>query len=354
MTEYLRFDESKVFRFAREVFEAVGVPPEHAATVAENLTQGELHGMGSNGVSRLLHVYTRRFQSGGFKRQPNVRVLRRDRSIALVDGDHGPGAVAGNYAMKLTLELARAHGSGWVGVRHSQHYGAAFLFARQALPLGMIGFCTTAAVPQVAPYGGKQRALGTNPLCIAIPGGKRGNIILDMATTVVARGKVQLYALEGRPIPEGWAVDAEGRPTTDPVAASAGSMLPLGGYKGYGLSLMVEIFSSILTGAAFGSQIGALFDDLDQPQNMGHFFGALDISGFISVDDFRQRMDDLIDYIKSNPLAEGHDEILVPGEPEARKAAQYRQEGIPIAIDVVSSFADLAAELGVCPLAARA
>jgi LDH2 family malate/lactate/ureidoglycolate dehydrogenase len=354
MTEYLRYDESEVFRFARDVFQAVGVPTEHAATVAGNLTQGELHGMGSHGVSRLLPVYARRFQAGGFKRQPDVRVIQSNRSTALVDGDDGPGAVAGNYAMNLALDLAREHGSGWVGVRNSQHYGAAFIFARQALPLGMIGFATTAAVPQVAPYGGTRRALGTNPFCIAVPGGRRGDMILDIATSVVARGKVQLYALEGKPIPLGWALDADGRPTTDSVAASAGSMLPLGGHKGYGLALIVEILSSMLTGAAFGDRIGQLFDNLDTPQNVGHFFGALDISGFIPIDAFKERMDTLVDYVKANPLAEGHDEILVPGELEARKAAEYRREGIPIAVDVATTFADLAADLDVCPLAARA
>jgi len=350
MATYVRVSESDLFDFTRRVFVAAGMPPENAALVADNLTQGELHGLGSHGVSRLLPVYVKRVRVGAFNSTPNVTVVQRKGSTAVVDGDNGPGAVVGTFAMDLALELAQEHSSGWVVARNSNHYGAAFLYTRKALPLGMIGFSTTAAVPQVAPYGGNAAALGTNPLCIAVPGGERGPIILDMATTVVARGKVQLAALEGKPIPLGWAVDAQGRPTTDPVEGSKGRMLPLGGYKGYGLAVMVEVFSSILSGAAFGRGIGELFADFDRGQGMGHFFGALDVSAFMPVDAFRRRIDDLIAYLKGMPLAEGAEEILVAGEPEARKAAEYRVTGIPIEQDVLATINGVAAELGVSPL----
>lgn len=350
MPTYVRVSESDLFAFTQRVFVAAGMPPENAALVADNLTQGELHGLGSHGVSRLLPVYVKRVRVGAFNPTPDVKVVRRQGSTAVVDGDNGPGAVVGTAAMKLALELAQEHGSGWVAARNSNHFGAAFLYTRMALPLGMIGFSTTAAVPQVAPFGGNAAALGTNPLCIAVPGGERGPIILDMATTVVARGKVQLAALEGKPIPLGWAVDAQGRPTTDPVAGSKGRMLPLGGYKGYGLALMVEVFSSLLTGAAFGKGIGELFADFDRGQRMGHFFGALDVSAFMPVDAFRRRVDELIAYVKGMPLAEDAEEILVPGEPEARKAAEYRVTGIPIEQDVLATINTVAADLGVDPL----
>jgi LDH2 family malate/lactate/ureidoglycolate dehydrogenase len=353
MPVYRRVDEGELSRFTRAILEAVGTPPENAALVADNLVQGELHGLGSHGVSRLLTTYAVRLQEGGINPRPNVRVVRQRGGVAVVDGDDGPGAVVGNTCMRLALDLAREHGSGWVSARRSSHYGAAFLYTRQALPLGMIGISTTAAVPQVAPFGGTKAALGTNPLCFAIPGGKRGDIILDMATTVVARGKVQLYALEGKPIPLGWALDAEGRPTTDAVAASKGRMLPLGGYKGYGLTLMVEVFSSLLGGAPFGAFIGPLFNANTQPQGMGHFFGALDVSAFQEVDEFRARVDGLIAYVKGNPLAEGFEEILIPGEPEARAAAHNRAVGIPIATDVIATMNELAAKLGLAPLALR-
>ncbi len=351
MPVYRRIAAAEIERFARQVLETAGLPPEHAAVVADNLTQGELHGLGSHGVSRLLDINTRRFQAGGFNPRPEIRLLRRHKGTAVVDGDDGPGAVVGRFAMNLALELAAEHGSGWVTARNSAHFGAAFLFAREALPRDMIGFASTAAVPQVAPFGGRERALGTNPICVAVPGGERGNIILDMATTVVARGKVQLYALEGKPLPPGWAIDAEGRPTTDAVAGSKGSMLPLGGYKGYGLALMVEVFSSILAGAQFGDRIGGLFTGLDEPQRMGHFFGAMEIEGFMDPAEFRRGIDELIANDKGNPLAEGYDEILVPGEPEARKAAEYGRDGIPVAEDVIAILNGLGAEHGVAPLA---
>jgi L-2-hydroxycarboxylate dehydrogenase (NAD+) len=357
MTVYERVDEAELLRFTTELLAATGTPRENAAIVADNLVQGELHGLGSHGVSRLLDIYVKRLCAGGINQRPKISVVQRRGSTAVVNGDYGPGAMVGQYAMRLAIELAKEHGSGWVTAHHSSHYGAAFLFAREALPLGMIGFSTTAAVPTVTPFGGRSKALGTNPLCIAVPGGQRGNIILDMATSVVARGKIQLAALEGKSIPLGWAVDAEGQPTTDPVAAAKGWGLPLGGdsgYKGYGLALMVEIFSSILAGAPFGSQIGGLFFDLDRSQDMGHFFGALDVAGFMNVDAFRARIDELIAYIKSVPKAEGVDEILVPGEPEARMAAQYRVEGIPLAEDVLATINQLAAEMSVAPLRPRA
>lgn len=352
MPTYVRVSEADLFAFTCRVFEAAGMPPENAALVAENLTQGELHGLGSHGVSRLLPVYVQRTRAGAFNPTPHVKVLQCQGSTAVVEGDNGPGAVVGTYAMDLAIALAREHRSGWVAARNSNHFGAAFLYTRKALREGMIGFATTAAVPQVAPFGGNAAALGTNPLCIAVPGGERGPIILDMATTVVARGKVQLAALEGKPIPLGWAVDAQGRPTTDPVAGSKGRMLPLGGYKGYGLALMVEVFSSLLTGAAFGGGIGGLFADFDRGQRVGHFFGALDVSAFMPLDAFRQRVDELIAYVKGMPLAEDTEEILVPGEPEARKAAEYRAAGIPIEGDVLASINGVAAELGVAPLRA--
>ena len=352
MTVYLRITEAEVYRVARQVFEAVGVPAEHASTVARNLTMGELHGLGSHGVSRLLPTYVKRFREGGFQANPELRVLRRIKGTALVDGDGGPGAVVGQFAMQLAIELAQEHGSGWVGVRNSSHFGAAFIFAREVLAHGMIGFACTNAVPQQAAFRGTRKVLGTNPLCIAVPGGEHGDVILDMATTVVARGKVQLAALEGHDIPLGWSLDAAGNPTTDAKAAAnpKARMLPLGGYKGYGLAMMVEIFSALLTGAAAGSEIGSLFQDANARQRMGHFFGALDISAFLSPDAFKARMDALVTDMKSGPLDEGYDEILVPGEREARCAARYRVEGIPIAEDVIAGLNEPATSLSVAPM----
>ncbi len=350
MPIYQRVVESELFRFAQEALIAAGATAASAALVAQNLTQAELHGMGSHGVSRLLRIYVERVAAGGINPAPQVRIVSQDRGCAVIDGDGGPGAVVGQYAMDLAIELAREHGSGWVAARNSNHYGAGFLFARQALPHGMIGFSTTSAVALVPPYGGRAPALGTNPLCMAVPGGQRGDIILDMATTVVARGKVLLAALEGKSIPEGWCIDKQGRPTTDPKAGLEGYMLPVGGYKGYGLALLVEIVSALLSGAAMSTEVGPLYGELETPQGVGHFFGALDVNAFLPIDAFRARVDALVALVKGIPTAEGFEEILIPGEPEMRKAARYRAEGIPIAEDVVAGLNELAAHLGIAPL----
>lgn len=353
MTVYRRVDYDDLDRFTCQIFRACGMSPEHAAILANNLVEGELHGLGSHGVSRLLPIYVRRLQQGGMNPRPNVRVVSRNKTTGVVEGDDGPGAIVGQRAMDLVLEMAREHGSGWVAARNSSHFGAAFLYARRALPEGMIGLSTTAAIPMVLPYGGRAPALGTNPICVAVPGGERGDLILDMATSVVARGKVQLAVLEHKDIPLGWAVDREGRPTTSAVEGARGYLLPLGGYKGYGLAAVAEVFSSVLSGAAIGAQIGAMFTDLDTPQRMGHFFGALDVAGFMPPDEFRRRMDELVAYLKSAPLQEGVEEILIPGEPEARKAAEYRAAGIPLAEDVLAAIGVVAEELGVEPLRLR-
>ncbi len=343
----VRVSEAELLRFASEVFVAVGTPPEHAATVADNLVQGELHGLASHGVSRLLEVYAERLAGGGINPRPQIQVVRRDRGCALVDGDNGPGAVVGVAAMELAVELAREHGSGWVAVRNSSHYGAAFLFARMAFAHDMIGFSTTNTVPQVAPTGGRDKLLGTNPLCIAVPGGQRGPIILDMATSQTARGKVQVAITDGKTIPLGWGVDKDDQPTTDP--AQVWRLLPLGGYKGYGLALMLEILSAVLSGALVGNQVGNMFNAPATHQGIGHLFGALDLGGFGDPAAFRQRMDALIDYIKASELEEGAEEILVPGEPEARAAEANRRAGIPLSEDVYAIMGRVAARYGVRP-----
>jgi ureidoglycolate dehydrogenase (NAD+) len=344
----LRVHEDELLRFAREVLMAAGAPPEHAAVVADNLVQGELHGLASHGVSRLLEVYAERLEGGGINPRPQVRVVRRDRGCALVDGDNGPGAVVGTVAMELAIELAREQGSGWVAVRNSSHYGAAFLFARMAFAHDMIGFATTNTVPQVAPSGGRDKLLGTNPLCIAVPGGKRGPVILDMATSQTARGKVQVAITDGKPIPLGWGVDRDDQPTTDP--AQVWRLLPLGGYKGYGLALMLEILSAVLPGAMVGNQVGNMFNAPGEPQGIGHFFGAWDLAAFGDPAGFRERMDTLVDYVKASALEEGAEEILVPGEPEARAAAANRRAGIPLSEDVHAIMERVARRYNVSPL----
>lgn len=344
----VRVCEAELLRFATEVFAAVGVPTPQAAVVADNLVQGELHGMASHGVSRLLEVYAERFAGGGVNPLPQIQVVHRDRGCAVVDGDNGPGAVVGKAAMTLAIELAREHGSGWVGVRNSNHYGAAFIFARMAIAHDMIGITSTNTVPQMAPIGGRDKLLGTNPLCFAIPGGQLGPVVLDMATSQTARGKVQVAAVDGKPIPLGWGVDKDDQPTTDP--SKVWRLLPLGGAKGYGLALVLEILSAVLSGALIGNRVGEMFNSPSRPQGLGHIFGAWDLSAFGDPAAFRQRMDDLLAYIKASEREAGVQEILAPGEPEARAAAENLRNGIPLSEDVRAIMERLAQRYGVRPL----
>jgi len=350
----LRISAAELMRVTTAVLEAAGLTREHAATVAEGLVQAELRGQGSHGVSRLLDIYVRRLRLRAVNPRPQVRVVRRVGSTAVVDGDNGPGQIVGQYAMRLAIELAEEHGSGWVVVRHSTHYGAAAFYLRAAIARSMIGATTTNAPPNMPPWGGRKAYLGTNPLAIAIPTGRHGPIVLDMATSVVAKGKVQLMAREGRTtIPPGWALDVEGNPTQEVQAVlNGGMMLPVGGPKGYGLALVVEVLSALLAGADFGPHLGNMYRDFDRPQNIGHFFGALDVAAFLPIADWTARIDQMIDEIKAVPCAPGYDEILMPGEIEHRCAERYQAEGIPMAPDVYDEIARIATAFGVASPAA--
>lgn len=337
-------------RVTREVLQRVGLSAEHAATVARALVEAELRCQGSHGVSRLLDIYVDRLRQRATNPSPRIRVVARRGGTAVVDGDNGPGQVVGCHAMGLALDLAAEHGIGTVAVRGSNHYGAAAFYLREALERGCIGWTTTNAPPNMPPWGGRRPVLGTNPLAVAVPGGEGGPILLDMATSVVAKGKIQLMAKEGHTtIPAGWALDAEGRPTQDLAAAAAGMMLPVGGPKGYGLALLVEVFSALLSGADYGPHLGNMYTDFDRGQNVGHAFGALEISAFLPLEAFRARMDEMVAEIKAVPLAPGCDEILLPGEIEARCEARYRAEGIPMDGAVLAEIARIAREWGVEP-----
>lgn len=354
-TSDYRIAADELRRFTVAVLQATGVSPEHAAIIAESLTQAELRGQGSHGVSRLLDIYVKRLRLGATNPRPQPRIVSQRGGVALVDGDNGPGQVAGDFAMALAVRLAQEHGVSYVAVRNSSHYGAAAFFLQQALRARLIGFTTTNAPANMPPWGGRQPFLGTNPLALAVPSATQGPVILDMATSVVAKGKIFLMGKEGQQtIPPGWALDKDGNPTTDVQAALSGMMLPVGGHKGYGLALMVEILSAVLGGAAFGPHIGALYGDFHRGQNVGHCFGALDVSGLGPVEDFLARMDALITEVRAVPTQPGVSEILLPGEVEARCQARYAVEGIPFDPAVFAEVNGIAAELGARPLAALA
>jgi ureidoglycolate dehydrogenase (NAD+) len=315
--------------FTTALFRSAGLPPEDAATVARTLVLADLRGVDSHGVLRT-GVYLERLKRGLINPAPEVRVLRERPAAALLDGDNGMGPVVATAAMRRALEKARAAGLGAVAVRRGNHYGMAAAYALMALEEDGIGLTCTNGPALVAPWGGTRRFFGTNPLAIAVPAGRERPVVLDMATTVVARGKIIKAAKEGYAIPAGWALDAEGRPTTDAAAALAGTPVPIGGYKGYGLMLVIEVLSAVLANAAVGPAVGELYDNPRRAQEVGHLFAAIRLEAFGDPEEFKGRMDALIREVREGPRAPGSERIYLPGEIEFETEARLRREGIPI------------------------
>jgi ureidoglycolate dehydrogenase (NAD+) len=333
-------------RWSRALLEAAGLEAEAAATVAASLVETSLRGVDSHGVARL-PVYVKRLRAGALNRRPRPAVVRRTGALAVVDGDRGPGQVAGVFATDLCVELAREHGVGAVVVRHSSHYGAAAIYSRRAAAAGMVALSLTNSDPLVIPFGGTEPALGTNPISLAAPT-TSGVFDLDLATSQVAINRIFNARDEGRPIPEGWGVDEHGRSTTDPAKVRAG--VPLGGYKGYALGLLVEILTGVLAGAGVRHAAGELYGPASEPQDVGHFFLALDPESTVGRAHFATVLEGMLDELRATPPAPGHDEVLVPGDPEARAHAERSRTGVPIAPALWAKLRALGDELGIQPL----
>ncbi|TVX98589.1 Ldh family oxidoreductase [Paenibacillus cremeus] len=330
------FDASRLELFCRHVFERAGVPHEAAVMVAESLVQADLRGVDSHGVVRT-QIYLERLEKGMVNPLANVEVVSRFGATALVDGNNQYGAVAGNHALRTSLDIARDLGAGIVGVKNSNHFGTCAYYALKAIQQGFALMVMSNASQTMPPTGGVRPFLGTNPLAVGVPTGDVP-FILDMATSVVSRGKIIVAAQKGERIPLGWAVDKGGNPTTDAEAALEGSVLPLGGAKGYGISMFIDILSGVLTGAGFGKYVNNMYENWVDAQNVGHIFIAIDISRFISLEQFKSRMDQYIAEIKAEPRAEGIDEILVPGEIEQRLTESKRKTGITLPFKVAAEL----------------
>ena len=302
-----------------------------------------LRGTDSHGVARL-PVYIERLRAGVLNARPRPSVLRRDGALAVVDGDQGPGQVAAVFATDVSIEQAREHGAGVVVVRRSAHFGAAAYYAMRAAEQGLVAMAMTNTEPLVIPYGGAEPALGTNPICLAAPAAG-GVFNLDMATSQVAMNRVWNARDEGRPIPEGWGVDAEGRTTTDAAAVVSG--MPLGGYKGYGLALMVEVLCGVLAGAGVRKGVGELYGGETAPQDTGHFHLAIDPERTVGRDRFAAVLEGLLGELRAIRPSPGFDEVLVPGDPEDRARAERERSGVPVAPALWGTLRALSDELGV-------
>ena len=338
-----RVEAAALERWTRALLEGAGLEAEPAATVAETLVWTSLRGTDSHGVARV-PVYAERLRTGVLNNRPRPEVVRRDGAIAVVDGDHGPGQVAAVVATDLSIELARDYGVGVVSVRRSGHYGAAAFYAMRAAEAGLVGMSMTNTEPLVIPWGGADPALGTNPIALAAPS-SGGIFNVDMATSQVAINRVFNARDEGRSIPEGWGVDERGEPTTDP--AKVKSAVPLGGYKGYGLALLVEVLCGVLAGAGVREGVGDLYSGGEVRQNTGHFHLAIDPERTVGRDAFASVLGGLLDELRAIPPARGFDEVLVAGDPEDRSRARRERDGIPIEPALWAKLTALSGELGV-------
>lgn len=340
-----RYSSEELFEFCQKLLEGAGVPSEDAAITADVLVDTSLEGIDTHGISRL-PIYLTRIQNGRINANPVIKVERTAASLANVDGDNGLGQLVGVRSMQAAIDISRETGVGAVATRHSNHFGASSYYCKMASAVGMVGMAFTNTPSGVPPWGGKKAYFGTNPIAFAFPG-KEQPVVVDMSSSTVARGNIIMAAKEGRPIPEGWAIDSQGRPTTDAKAALEGAVLPMAGPKGYAMALAVEILSGILSGSHYGPRVGWIYDESTEPVNIGHFFLAIDINKLMPLDNFVGRMDHMVQEIKSSPKAEGVEEIFIPGERRFNKACRNRSEGIAVSDQLLTELNELAQRLGV-------
>jgi LDH2 family malate/lactate/ureidoglycolate dehydrogenase len=316
-------------RLAANRLADAGLAAEDARLVSTILVDANLRGIDTHGV-RLLSIYIDRLNRGSIKTSPDIRVTRSHGGALSFDGDSGLGQLVAHQAMRKCITACHEHGIACAVCANSSHFGAAGYYAALAAEEGLIGFAATGGTPAVAPWGSSEPLFGANPLAVAVPCEMEFPIVLDMATTSASRARIRLRAVSGETIPEGWAIDAAGNPTTDASSALKGSLLPLGGYKGYGLALVLEILSGILSGSRFGRHTADLYSRPDDPQGIGHFLGAVSIDAFLDHDEFYSSVRELVRQIRASRPRTGGEEVLLPGELEWRTTQRRRKEGIPV------------------------
>jgi LDH2 family malate/lactate/ureidoglycolate dehydrogenase len=360
---YLRMivSESTLRNFTENVFLAMGCSKEHAVLAADVLLLSDLRGIDSHGVARLTG-YVRLWQKQRINPKPDIKIVHETPTTATIDGDAGLGLVVAPFAMKVAIQKAEQYGSGWISIRNSNHFGIAGYHALMAVQKDMIGFAMTNASPLVAPTFSNERMLGTNPMCYAFPAGKYPPVIVDMATSAAANGKLEIAQRAGKPVPEGWIQDSTGGYTTDPHALkNGGSLLPLGSdrehgsHKGFGLSATVDILSAVLSGANYGPWVPPFVSFLEPPADpvgtgIGHFLGAMRVDGFRPVDEFKAHMDNWVTRFKNASAINPDQKVIIPGEPEFEAEIDRRKNGIPIVDAVVKDLNEVAEKLHVKPL----
>ena len=352
------FPDAYLRDFTTQVFMHFDVPRADAEQAADVLARSDLRGIDSHGVARL-HTYFEMLELGRINPRPNIKIVREKFSVAAVDGDNGLGLVVGPKANEIAMDKAERHGSGWVSVCNTNHFGIAGYYPLKALERDLIGWAMTNTTKLVAPLWGAERMLGTNPIAVAFPGLKEPPIVIDMATSAVAYGKIEIALRKNQPVPKGWIIDRNGADTTDPQnMIDGGAQLPLGsdremgGHKGYGLASMVDILCCVLSGANWGpfAPPFALRQEIPARsvgKGIGHFFGAMQIDGFIDKNEFKKQIDDWIQVFRNTKPAPGTNGPLIPGDPEREAEAVRSKQGIPLLKPVVDDLLDISKKTGV-------
>ena len=341
-----RLSPARLRDFGTRVLVVLGVPEQDAALVADSLVQADLWGHQSHGLLRL-PWYAARLRSGVMRAVTDPAVLSDTGPLVLLDGRDGIGQVLTERARRMAVGRSRTHGVGVVGVRNSNHFGTAMYFTRRAAEDGCVAVLTTNASPAMAPWGGREKRLGTNPWSIAAPAPGGRVVAVDIANTAVARGKVYLAKNRGEAIPETWALSADGAPTTDPAEGVLGVILPMAGHKGYAITFLMDVLSGALTGSAVGTGVHGPYE-AGERSGCGHLFLALDPDAFGDRSGYEARVQTLMDEVKDVPLAQGFDEVFYPGEVEDRaEAANRAAGGVLLAERSLTDLRALGAELGV-------
>jgi L-2-hydroxycarboxylate dehydrogenase (NAD+) len=342
---------AEIHRFIREAFVKVGLPEADAETVARLMTRADLTGADAHGIFRLPQ-YVARLEAGGVEANPKITVDRTAAATALIDGGNGMGHLVMTRAVDTAIDIAAESGVAWVGVRRSNHAGPAALYVEKPIEHGMVAmYAVVASANHMPIWGGSELLLGTNPLAYGIPAGEEPAIILDIATSVTSYGTVKTHVLNNRPLEEGWMVNREtGEPIIDPTDVPKGALLPIGGYKGSGICLVIGMMGGPLNRAAFGRDVVDFNADAKAETNTGHFLVVVDIKRFLPVDEFKADVDRHIRDLRSSKLMPGHDRIRIPGEARAARLKERSAKGVPLSPALLGKLGELAKKLGIKPI----
>lgn len=347
MSEEKKYTAEQLHEFTVQCFLGAGFSRENAQMVAQSLIEADLRGLNTHGVIRI-PMYLKRVKEGVLDPSGQVRIIRDESLVAILDAGNSMGQLASLQAMDLAIGKAKEYGIGIAGVRSSNHFGTAAYYAMQASSRGLIGLACSNTEPLMPAIGGAQAVVGNNPLSVAIPVPDGPDVVMDMAMSAAAIGKIVLAGKRGESIPAGWAADRNGVETTDPAEAlDGGTLLPFSGPKGFGLAVVVDVLAGVLTGAGFGKTVYSPFHDFDHPQQVGHFFMVLDPERFLGREIYNNRISTLVRDILESPRAPGVDKLYLPGGIEAQTQERRLREGVPLPPALIEELNSLAGELGV-------